>query len=71
MTDLRERARQLLLSNLREGYDPHFDHNYRYVCPSLHKYRWQWYWDSCFHAIALAHLEPELARAELESLLAA
>jgi glycogen debranching enzyme len=62
------------LSNLQQGHDGRFGqegYDYRYVCPSLHKYRWQWYWDSCFHAIALAHLEPDLAKAELESLLAA
>ncbi len=71
MTDLRGHARQLLLSNVQHGYDPHFRFDYQYVCPSLHKYPWQWYWDSCFHAIALAHVEPDLARSELESLLAA
>ena len=68
---IRASARALLLSNLREGYDPHFGRRYRYVCPSLHKYPWQWYWDSCFHAIALAHIEPDLAGTELESMLAA
>ena len=69
--DLAEAAKVLLISNLREGHDPHYGIRYRYVCPSLQKYRWQWYWDSCFHAIALAHIEPELAVSELESLLAA
>ena len=69
--DLARAARLLLVSNLREGHDPHFGTRYRYVCPSLQKYRWQWYWDSCFHSIALAHLEPELAVGELDSLLAA
>ena len=69
--DLAEAAKVLLVSNLREGHDPHYGIRYRYVCPSLQKYRWQWYWDSCFHAIALAHIEPELAVSELESLLAA
>ena len=69
--NIEDAARDLLLANLREGYDPHFRTRYRYVCPSPDKYRWQWYWDSCFHAIALSHLEPELAAGELESLLAA
>ncbi len=69
--DLAAAAARLLESNLREGTDPHFGVRYRYVCPSLHKYPWQWYWDSCFHAIALAHVLPELAAGELESLLAA
>lgn len=69
--DLREAAAGLLESNLREGADPHLGVRYRYVCPSRHKYPWQWYWDSCFHAVALAHVRPELAAGELESLLAA
>ena len=71
MTDLRDCARRLLLSNVQQGRDGRFGYDYQYVCPSLHKYPWQWYWDSCFHAIALAHVAPELAASELESLLAA
>ena len=35
------------------------------------RYRWQWYWDSCFAAIAWRHLDPARSRAELETLLAA
>jgi glycogen debranching enzyme len=40
----------------------------RYTCPSPGHYPFQWFWDSCFHAVALAHLEPEVAREELELL---
>lgn len=40
----------------------------RYTCPSPGHYPFQWFWDSCFHAVALAHLEPEAAREELELL---
>ena len=35
------------------------------------RYPWQWYWDSCFAAIANRRFEPGRSRAELESLLAA
>jgi hypothetical protein len=42
-----------------------------YTCPSPGHYPWQWYWDSCFTAITWRRLEPERARIELESLLAA
>jgi hypothetical protein len=44
---------------------------YAYTQPSPGRYPWQWYWDSCFAAIAWRRFEPERARAELESLLAA
>ncbi len=38
--------------------------------PSPSTYPYQWLWDSCFHAIVLAQLEPEAAKAELLSLIA-
>jgi hypothetical protein len=44
---------------------------YSYTEPSPGRYPWQWYWDSCFAAIAWRRFEPAQARAELESLLAA
>jgi hypothetical protein len=44
---------------------------FSYTEPSPGRYPWQWYWDSCFAAIAWRRFEPAQARAELESLLAA
>jgi len=44
---------------------------YEYTQPSPGRYPWQWYWDSCFAAIAWRRFDPAKARAELESLLAA
>ena len=44
---------------------------FAYTQPSPTRYPWQWYWDSCFAAIAWRRFEPERARVELESLLAA
>jgi mannosylglycerate hydrolase MGH1-like protein len=44
---------------------------FEYTEPSPGRYPWQWYWDSCFAAIAWRRFEPRRARAELESLLAA
>ena len=46
---------------------PHF----AYTRPSPARYPWQWYWDSCFAAIVWRRFDPDRARAELESLLAA
>jgi hypothetical protein len=42
---------------------------YSYTRPSPLRYPWQWYWDSCFAAVAWRHLDPARARAELETLL--
>jgi hypothetical protein len=44
---------------------------FAYTRPSPGRYRWQWYWDSCFAALAWRHLDPARSRAELETLLAA
>lgn len=43
----------------------HFD----FVVPSTTRYPFQWFWDSAFHAIALLHVDPELAKGELRSLM--
>jgi hypothetical protein len=42
---------------------------FAYSRPSPSHYFWQWYWDSCFHAIVWRRFAPERARRELESLL--
>jgi len=42
-----------------------------YTRPSPSRYPWQWYWDSCFAAIAWRRFDPARARRELETLLAA
>ncbi|MCS7206895.1 MAG: trehalase family glycosidase [Dehalococcoidia bacterium] len=65
---IRSQAQALLLSNRRQGYDRRSRRTYRYTCPSPGRYRWQWFWDSCFHAIVLSHWDLEQAKAELVSL---
>lgn len=45
--------------------------SFGYTCPSPGRYPWQWYWDSCFSAIARRRDDPDGARTELESLLTA
>ena len=66
---LEERALELLKLNRRTGYDPYYKTRYSYSIPSPGRYRWQFFWDSCFHAIALARLDPEMAEQELRTLL--
>ncbi len=66
---LEEGARRILLSNLREGVADWNGKEFSFVCPSLTGYPFQWFWDSCFHAIALLHLDPEQAKKEMRSLM--
>jgi hypothetical protein len=65
--DLEHRARELLAGNWREG--DYRGLHYAFSVPSPRSYPWQWYWDSCFHAIVRTRWEPERARAELQTLL--
>ena len=57
-----EQAKDILRTNGR------ITDGHQYTVPSPDTYPYQWLWDSCFHAIALAHFEPEAAVAELSSL---
>jgi hypothetical protein len=62
-------CRTTLERNWREGAIDGV--RYGYTAPAPGRYPWQWYWDSCFAAIARRRFDPERARIELESLLAA
>jgi hypothetical protein len=63
---LAERAlRQNWIEGVRDGVP------FAYTRPSPMRYPWQWYWDSCFAAIAWSRFEPARAQAELRTLLAA
>ena len=64
-------ARRILLGNLRQGRADWNGKEYTFVCPALRSYPFQWFWDSCFHSIALIHLDKELAKVELATLLSA
>ncbi len=70
LPSLRARARRTLEDNWRQGTLPNGT-PYAFTCPSSRSYKHQWYWDSCFHAIAWTHFEPARARAELRTLLRA
>jgi hypothetical protein len=62
-------ARALLDANHREG--DYRGRHYSFSVPSPRSYPWQWYWDSCFHAIVRSGWDKPGARAELATLLAA
>ena len=67
---LTEAAKRVLDANWREGQRAD-GVPYAFTCPATPRYRHQWYWDSCFHAIVWRHFEPARARAELRTLLRA
>jgi hypothetical protein len=69
VADLPGAARALLERNWREGV--YRGRPYGFGVPSPRSYPWQWYWDSCFHAIVRRRFDPAGARRELETLLAA
>ncbi len=64
-----ELCRETLEGNWREGEREGV--RYRFTAPSAGRYPWQFYWDSCFTAIAWRRLDQARARAELETLLSA
>jgi glycogen debranching enzyme len=68
---LAEEARLVLERNRRRGISGWAGRAYDFVCPSPTHYPFQWLWDSCFHAIALCHVDPLLAQQELRGVLAA
>lgn len=70
-----EGAVRVLTTNHRVGTSAWLDERgalrrYEFTCPSPRSYPFQWFWDSCFHAIALTHVDLDWAKAELRSLVA-
>jgi hypothetical protein len=65
---LDERARDLLEANTQTAELN--GRHYRYSVPSVRAYPFQWFWDSCFHAIVWSRIDPERAADELRGLLA-
>jgi glycogen debranching enzyme len=64
-------AERVLRTNWREGRRRSDGVRYAFTCPATPRYRHQWYWDSCFHAIAWTHFDRVRARAELRTLITA
>lgn len=60
----------LAADGARRVLQAHWDPVHRYCAPSRTRYRWQWLWDSCFHAVVWASLGDERAVDELRALFA-
>ena len=71
-----EEVRDEVLGIVRETLDGNWIEGERdgvrfgYARPSPHHYPWQWYWDSCFHAIVWRRFDRGRAESELRSLIA-
>lgn len=66
---LRSEAMKALVTNRQTGTAEWCGYDYDFSCPSNVTYPFQWFWDSCFHVVALSHLDPEMAKREIRSLL--
>ena len=69
MSELRARVDELYRRNRQTGAAAWCGADYDFVCPSEGTYPFQWFWDSCFHAIVLTHIDVERAKSEIRSLL--
>jgi hypothetical protein len=65
---VRAEAERVLRANWRTGRRRSDGVPYAFTCPATPRYRHQWYWDSCFHAIAWRHFDAARAREELRTL---
>jgi glycogen debranching enzyme len=70
-SDLITAAKHVLQNNRHSGKSHWENRSFDFVCPSNVTYPFQWLWDSCFHAIALTHVDVKLAQQELLCLLQA
>ncbi len=68
MTRLDESARALLEANTQTAELG--GRRFRFTVPSVRDYPFQWFWDSCFHAIVWSRFDAERAADELRGLLA-
>lgn len=66
---LRAEVRRVHQRNRQVGHADWCGFDFDFTCPSMGTYPFQWFWDSCFHAIALSHLDIAKAESELFSLL--
>ena len=62
-------SKRVLLGNHHSGISAWDGKRYECTYPSPTSYPFQWFWDSAFIAIALLHVDPELAKREISCLL--
>src|SRR6266542_6176231 len=62
-------ARRVRAATRQRGVAEWDDRHYDFLFASGATYPFQWFWDSAFHAIALLHVDPELAKQEVRCLM--
>lgn len=68
---LRAAVADVIARNTHEGYSRLLHARYSYVAPSVHRYPYQWFWDTCFHVVMLLRIgEARRAQESLEGLFA-
>ena len=73
MTDqeIRDKAQDILLSNMVKGYSKSTKEKFHYTKPSPSTYPYQYFWDTCFHVLILNALgQNKMAIRHIESLFA-
>ncbi len=69
--ELKNRVRKIMFDNMIHGHSDAVDVDYGFTQPSSERYPFQYFWDTCFHAIILVALgESAHARHHLSSLFA-
>jgi hypothetical protein len=66
---LKVEVRAIHEKNRQRGHATWCDHDYDFSCPSSVTYPFQWFWDSCFNAVTLSHIDIAKAESEIKSLL--
>ena len=67
---IEDEAKALFDRNRQSGVAEWGGGQYNFVCPSHGTYPFQWFWDSCFHAVVLSHFDTVSAESEIDGLLA-
>jgi len=67
LTEIKLKAKELLDKNTQFGFKN--GKKYIFTAPSIKHYPFQWFWDSCFHAIIWTHFDVNRAKDEIRSLL--
>ena len=68
LNKLKLKAEKILKKNTRTGFKD--GKKYTFTVPALGCYPFQWFWDSCFHAIIWTYFDIERAKEELRALFA-
>ncbi|MBI4004895.1 hypothetical protein HY358_02040 [Candidatus Roizmanbacteria bacterium] len=66
---LTEEAIVLFQKNSRTGYSKWKNTEYKFIAPASEEYTFQWLWDTAFHAIVLANINPQWAQQEIRNFL--